>query len=112
MARTAVYNIDGTSSRKCKCTYSYGHLIGKSNTWLNHWQQGVGAGLPKTCVAYRCRNSPQVGAHVREEGGDGREVWIVPFCQYHNKRPSDERIELKHNTIMCGGSMSKDCEWF
>ncbi len=96
-----VYNIDGTSSRKCQCT-------GLPRTWLGHWERGTGLVLPLKCVAKYCRNYVEVGAHVRDDD-DRRIVWIVPFCQYHNKRPSSEPIELKDAVTMCGGSMTMDC---
>ncbi|MGA4634959.1 hypothetical protein ACPA5B_13875 [Pseudomonas solani] len=96
-----VYNIDGTSSRKCQCS-----TIPK--TWLGHWERGTGLALPVKCVAKYCGNVTEVGAHVRDDD-DKRIVWIVPFCQYHNKRPSSEPIELKDAVTLCGGSMTIDC---
>lgn len=99
---THVYNIAGTSSRKCKCSVG-------PKTWLAHWERGTGETLPTTCVAFGCRRAVEVGAHV-QDGDDLRIVWIVPFCQYHNKRPITERIDLKVGITMCGGSMTSDCE--
>ncbi|HEY1028044.1 MAG TPA: hypothetical protein VGE28_10530 [Pseudomonas sp.] len=99
---TFVYNLDGTSNRKCQCT-------DLPRTWLGHWARGTGETLPVTCVAHRCGNAATVGAHVRDEE-DQRIVWIVPFCQKHNKRPSSTPIQLKPGISMCGGSMTGDCE--
>ncbi|MDH5326023.1 MAG: hypothetical protein OEZ68_07430 [Gammaproteobacteria bacterium] len=59
-------------------------------------------------MAKWCGNVVEVGAHVRD-ADDLRLVWIVPFCQYHNKRPTSEPIALKDGITMCGGSMSVDC---
>lgn len=98
-----VYNLDGTSRRKCRCT-------DKPNTWLAHWERGTGEDLPEKCCAKYCGNYVEVGAHVRHDGSDGRIPWIVPFCQWHNKRPSSEAIELKYGVILCGASMTTDCE--
>lgn len=97
----AVYNIAGTSSRKCKCSTL-------PNTWLAHWERGTGLALPLKCVAFGCSRLVQVGAHVCD-ADDLRIVWIVPFCQKHNKRPIDERIYLKDGVTLCGGSMTLDC---
>jgi hypothetical protein len=97
-----VYNVDGTSSRKCVCKTG-------SKTWLAHWERGTGLTLPDKCCARNCSGGVEVGAHVRLEGGDGRIVWIVPFCQFHNKRPSSTPIELKWAVMLCGAAKS-DCE--
>jgi hypothetical protein len=99
-----VYNIDGTSSRKCQCSYD------GSKTWLGHWDYHKAAGekMPEKCQAKFCREYVAVGAHVRDDD-DKRLVWIIPFCQYHNKRPSSEAIELKGEVSMVGGSMTLDC---
>lgn len=63
-----VYNIDGTSRRKCKCRVG-------SKTWLGHWCRKTRLLRPDKCCAKFCRNKTEVGAHVRLEGGDGR----IPF---------------------------------
>lgn len=99
---TEVYNIDGTSTRKCKCTTG-------PKTWLAHWMRGTGQALPTTCVAFGCSRLVAVGAHV-QDADDLRIVWIVPFCHHHNSRPSDVKIQLKVGITMCGGSMTNDCE--
>jgi hypothetical protein len=97
-----VYNADGTAGRKCQCTY-----LG-SKTWLGHWAQHSGYGLPGGCQAKRCKNGVEVGAHVKTED-DMRTIWIIPFCQKHNKRPSSQPIELKGEVPLVGGSMTADC---
>lgn len=98
-----VYNIDRTSRRKCRCIHRH------ARTWLNHWRRHSGVAMPLKCQASHCRRPVQVGAHVREEGGDGRIVWIIPFCKYHNKRRSSTPIGLKHGAMLVGGSMTADC---
>jgi hypothetical protein len=97
-----VYNVDGTSSRKCTCKTG-------SKTWLAHWERGTNLALPDKCCARYCSTSVEVGAHVKLEGGDGRIIWIIPFCQYHNKRPSSEAITLKWGVMLCGAAKT-DCE--
>jgi hypothetical protein len=97
-----VYNVDGTSSRKCICKTG-------SKTWLAHWERGTGQQLPDACCAKYCSKGVEVGAHVKLEGSDGRTIWIVPFCQHHNKRPSSEAIELKWEVTLCG-SAKIDCD--
>jgi hypothetical protein len=64
--------------------------------------------LPEKCQAKYCGNYVQVGAHVRSEG-DLRTIWIIPFCQHHNKRPSSEAIELKDGVTLVGASVKLDC---
>lgn len=96
-----VYNLVGTSRRKCQC--SYGQL-----GWIHHWTRMTGQPRPEKCCVKRCRNPAQVGAHVRVEGSDGRRPWILPTCQKHNKRPSSQPMEVKHDYIPCGATMS-DC---
>lgn len=98
---TFVYNMVGTSRRKCVCTT-------RPRTWLAHWERGTGLELPEKCCAKYCRNYVEVGAHVRIEGEDGRIPWIIPFCQHHNKRPSHEAIELKAGVTLCGAA-KVDC---
>lgn len=96
-----VYNLVGTSGRKCQCSVL-------PRTWLAHWERGTKLSLPDKCVAKGCSKLVEVGAHVYD-ADDLRIVWIVPFCQYHNKRPTDELIWLKDDVTMCGGSMTSDC---
>lgn len=95
------YNMVGTSSRKCVCTTG-------TKSWLGHWERGTGLTLPEKCCAKYCGNVVEVGAHVKLEGEDGRTPWIIPFCQYHNKRPSSEAIELKPGMTLCGAA-KVDC---
>lgn len=97
-----VYNMDNTSGRKCQCTTL-------PKTWLGHWERGTGLNLPAKCCAKYCGNDVEVGAHVKLDGGDQRIAWIVPFCQYHNKRPSSQPIELKWGVTLCGAAKS-DCQ--
>ena len=96
-----VYNVDGTSVRKCQCSYG-------SKTWLSHWERGTGLTLPDKCGAKYCSAYVEVGAHVKHIGSDQRIVWIIPFCQYHNKRPSYLQIELKDGVTLCGAA-KVDC---
>ncbi len=94
-----VYNAVGTSSYKCKCSTG-------NKSWLAHYVNLAIHALPAKCIAKYCRNSVQVGAHVKEVGGDGRILWIVPFCQYHNKRPSTTNITLKPNNDIVRAAVS------
>ena len=95
-----VYNIDGTSRRKCRCRLG-------AKTWLPHWGRKTRLALPLKCCAKFCRRRTEVGAHVRLEGGDGRVPLIVPFCKYHNKRASSFPIEIKLETVLCQASMNE-----
>lgn len=97
-----VSNVVGTSGRKCSC-------LTRPNTWLSHWERGTGLALPEKCCAKSCANYVEVGAHVRLHGSDARTVWIVPFCQKHNKRPVTKAIELKWGVVLCGAAKS-DCD--
>lgn len=97
-----VYNKVGTSNRKCQCTYGV-------KTWLAHWERGTKQTLQvgDKCFAKSCRGFVEVGAHVLHPD-DLRYVWIVPFCQWHNKRPWDTPIELKDGMWLCGAA-KMDC---
>lgn len=97
-----VYNVVGTASRKCQCTRG-------PRNWLAHWQRGTGLPLPLKCVAKYCARYVEVGAHVKLWGYDQRIIWIIPFCQYHNMRPSIELIQLKYDVMLCGAARV-DCE--
>jgi hypothetical protein len=92
-----VNNVVGTSKRKCKCRV--GH-----KTWLSHWERGTGLARPMKCCAKYCRHYVEVGAHVRLFGEDQRIIWIIPFCQYHNKRRHNHSIELKPGVMLCGAA--------
>ena|SRR5688572_25541752 len=92
-----VNNVDGTSTRKCQCSFG-------SKTWLGHWERGTGFTLPEKCCAKYCANYVEVGAHVQHYGSDQRIIWIIPFCQYHNKRPSNSYIELKPGVTLCAAA--------
>ena len=92
-----VNNVDGTSKRKCQCLYG-------SKDWISHWERGTGLVRPLKCCAKWCSDYAVVGAHVKHVGSDQRIVWIIPFCQYHNKRPSNMDIELKLGVMLCGAA--------
>jgi len=96
-----VRNLTGTAGRKCVCTTG-------AKTWLGHWERGSGLYLPTKCCAHYCGNVVQVGAHVSLQGSDGRVPWIVPFCQYHNKRNSSVWIRLKGGVTLVGAA-AHDC---
>jgi len=86
-----VKNMDGISGRKCVCRT-------RPNTWLSHWERGTRLQLP----VKSCRNVVEVGAHVKLVGSEQRIAWIIPFCQWHNKHPSNTLIPLKSDVILCG----------
>ena len=92
-----VTNVVGTSKRKCKCKFG-------KRTWLKHWRRGTGLHVPVKCAARGCGNYVEVGAHVRLLNTDQRIIWIVPFCQWHNKRPSNIHIPLKPGVMLCGAA--------
>ena len=95
-----VYNADGTSGRKCKC-------LDRDKSWLAHWERGTNSVRDK-CCAKGCGDYAAVGAHVKHPD-DLREIWIVPFCQWHNKRPINLGIELKWGVVLCGAASKLDC---
>lgn len=97
-----VYNIDGTSRRKCKCKVKKG-----PKTWLGHWCRKTSLVIPVKCSAKFCRRYTEVGAHVRLEGGDRRIPLIIPFCKFHNKRRSSQPIEIKLDAVLCKASMAE-----
>jgi hypothetical protein len=96
-----VYNATGTSGRKCQCNgYS-------DKSWLAHWERMTNQNLPAKCCAKGCGDYVAVGAHILHTD-DLRQIWIVPFCQWHNKRPSTVPIELKWG-VMLGRASTTYC---
>ena len=98
---TFVNNVVGSSKRKCKCNIAH-------KTWLNHWVQVTDEDIPPKCCAKYCGNDAQVGAHVRVFGDNQSFIWIIPFCQYHNKREDKFYIELKPDTFL-GNAANTHC---
>jgi hypothetical protein len=96
-----VYNAVGTAGRACICAVG-------PNTWIAHWSRGTQKPLPTTCYAKGCGDPATVGAHVKHPD-DLRNIWVVPFCQWHNMRPSATPIELKWATVLCGAAALIDC---
>lgn len=96
-----VFNAVGTSGRKCQCA-------DRDKSWLAHWVRGAEKELPDKCQAFGCRNFVEVGAHVINPENRS-EIWIVPFCQHHNKRPHLEPILLKKGFILVGANWRVDC---
>lgn len=95
-----VYNLVGTSRRKCKCRHG-------TKSWLDHWCRKTNLMRLQKCAAKGCRKPTQVGAHVRPEGSDRRIPWIIPFCQFHNKRSSSQPIVVKHGVVLCKATMAE-----
>ncbi|MBV1861822.1 MAG: hypothetical protein KUG77_25605 [Nannocystaceae bacterium] len=94
----------GTTGRKCKCTNG-------DASWLGHWALAAGVALHSKkhvkCAAKYCRKYSEVGAHVKDTAYRVT-PWIVPFCQYHNKRPATQLITLKPGYTMVACA-SIDC---
>ena len=94
------YNVVGTSHFKCQCSIM-------PRSWLGHWEKATGRVRDK-CFAKGCGSMAEVGAHVRVVGWDQRTTWIIPFCQFHNKRPDTKLIPLKWGTVLAAAAAS-DC---
>ena len=73
-----VKNINGTSSRICKC-----------GSWLNHWRNFSGQLLHSFCSEVTCMQSSEVGAHVQKDSATDKSWYIVPLCKEHNARTGD-----------------------
>lgn len=95
------YNMVGTSGRKCQCSTA-------PKTWLGHWSRATGLAIPASCCVSGCGNAPEVGAHLRIVGWDARTPWILPFCQYHNKRPAHVAMNLKWG-VTAVAAATHDC---
>jgi hypothetical protein len=95
-----VYNMVGTSHRKCHCPSGDG-------TWLKHWRLATQQMLPPKCIVKGCPRRAAVGAHVKDSDSQVT-PWIAPFCQYHNKRPSTQRYELEPMYTLAAAA-SVDC---
>lgn len=96
-----MYNMDGTSHRKCTCPSGNG-------TWLGHWQLATGLMLPASCIVKGCGSAVEVGAHVKDNDHQIT-PWIAPFCQKHNKRPSSQLLQLKPNSVLAAAA-GIDCD--
>jgi hypothetical protein len=96
-----VYNMVGTSHRKCTCKSGDG-------SWLRHWELAAHQVRPAKCIVKGCPRPVRVGAHVKD--GDHRVTpWIAPFCQYHNKRRATVRLALKPTSLLAAAA-AIDCD--
>jgi hypothetical protein len=73
------------------------------NSWRAHHIHHAKVAWHK-CSVKGCRRMATVGAHVRETGSPANTTsrYIVPFCQFHNKRPHLLPLRLKKGTRLVG----------
>lgn len=91
-------NKNNTSERSdCNC-----------GTWKHHWEKLSGDKWPSECSVEKCRNEPEVGAHVICEDDISGE-YIVPLCKACNGK-RDEVFRLKSGTVLVTANLSKSCD--
>jgi len=93
-----VKNINGTSTKTCKC-----------GSWLDHWKNFSGLSVPTYCPEIDCRQKPEVGAHVQKDSATDSKWYIVPLCKTHNAQTGkslyiSETIKLvsANASVTCG----------
>ncbi len=65
----------GTRAKSCTC-----------GSWLEHWKKYSDEPLSIFCAVLDCIQKPEVGSHVRKDGADDTDRYIVPLCRAHNDR--------------------------
>lgn len=86
-----VVNVGGASRRTAPKSF---------RGWLHYWHLVAGE-YSYNCMAYRCVEPAEVGAHVRlADGRRGNKMWIVPFCKRHNNPNSTDPIPLIRSAIL------------
>lgn len=89
-----VFNVSGTSDRKCDC-----------GSWKNHWINFSKKEWPALCSESTCLNEATVGAHVcLQRGGKS---FIIPLCYEHSA--VTEAIEISDDTVMVPSNVSETC---
>ena len=90
-----VKNVNGTSSRSCKC-----------GTWIEHWRNYSNQ-TATVCRAKGCTRKDIVGAHVIKTYAYDNKEYIVPFCKHHNKQTGS--IELVVGTVLTPANKNGTC---
>ena len=92
-----VKNINGTSTRTCKC-----------GSWLQHWENFSGQSLPRYCPEVGCIEKPAVGAHVQKDSATDRSWYIVPLCKTHNAK-TRESLYISDSIELVSANVSETC---
>lgn len=90
-----VTNINGTSDKICRC-----------GSWLAHWGNFSREKLPDLCPEVRCREKPEVGAHVQRAGSN--DWFILPLCKTHNAQKG-ETITVADWVQLVSANVSQTC---
>ena len=93
-----VKNINGTSSRICKC-----------GSWLNHWRNFSGQLLSSFCSEVTCMQGAEVGAHVQKDSATDKSWYIVPLCKEHNAGTGDS-INIIEGIKLVSANVSETCD--
>ncbi len=92
-----VFNINGTGDNVCSC-----------GSWLAHWNNYSGQVLPAYCPEKKCRQKPEVGAHVQKaRSGDDR-WYIIPLCKAHNGE-TGESLDISDTVVLVSANVSETC---
>lgn len=91
-----VNNVNGTSGLACKC-----------GSWFNHWRNYSGQAF-SYCLAVKCFEKPEVGAHVQKEDASDRDWYIIPLCQKHNAE-TGKSLEVYDGLVLVSADARKTC---
>ena len=75
-----VKNLNGTADRNPPSGY---------NSWKDFYISRRGR-WPSTCACLYCRESADVGAHVKKVGSADNSWYIAPLCYRHNNQFGEE----------------------
>lgn len=92
-----IKNINGTSGNICQCS-----------TWLDHWLEFSGQGLPNYCPEIICTEKPEVGAHVQKDNSTDSSWYIVPLCEKHN-RETGKSLEISAAINLAPANVNNTC---
>jgi hypothetical protein len=92
-----VRNIDGTSTRTCKC-----------GSWLDHWKNFSGQSVPSLCPVVGCFQKPEVGAHVQRDSATDSSWYIVPLCRTHNAE-TGKSLDISDSVKLVSANVSQTC---
>jgi hypothetical protein len=96
MTYVKIKNLNGTADKQCNC-----------GSWLEHWDAQTALKMPEYCVVIDCTNKVEVGAHVKQVGGNDNNHYIVPFCQSCNQ---SEKEFLVSSAWLVSGNKNVTCK--
>jgi len=88
--------VSGGSRNGCKC-----------GSRFDHWRKFSGQAVPAYCPEHSCHNRVLLGALVRKEGCNDKEVYIIPLCEEHCR--SANTLTVTSACELVPADVSKTC---